>query len=211
MTSDELDSLRQQVAELREQVTALAARREVDLERVNIVEPDGTLRLAISNKERAPDGVIDGKIFPREDGNDAGLIFYNDLGDECGGLVFGARAHEDGHDAGMSLTLDQFRQDQVVGVIYLDRDGRRSAGLHVWDRPDISLATLAERHEQTGEMPDAGAQRLFVGRNADNAATVALHDAAGKVRLRLVVAASGAAAVEFLDADGTVVRTIGPD
>src|SRR4029079_6848514 len=62
---------------------------EIDVERINIVEKNGKLRMTISNKERAPDPVIDGKTASRQGGNDAGMIFFNDKGDECGGLVFG--------------------------------------------------------------------------------------------------------------------------
>jgi hypothetical protein len=33
----------------------------IDVGRINVVEPDGTIRLAISNKAHFPDPVIDGK------------------------------------------------------------------------------------------------------------------------------------------------------
>src|SRR5262245_17381930 len=62
---------------------------ELDVERLNIVEKDGKLRMVISNSQRAPDPIIDGKSYPmRQGGNTAGMIFYNNKGDECGGLAF---------------------------------------------------------------------------------------------------------------------------
>src|SRR5581483_2179507 len=59
---------------------------EIDVERVNIVEPDKTPRLILSNQAKAPDPLMDGKVFTRQGGNQAGIIFYNEEGNECGGL-----------------------------------------------------------------------------------------------------------------------------
>src|SRR6185436_1955250 len=62
---------------------------ELDVERINIVEKDGKVKLVIANKDRFPDPIIDGKTYPmRQGGKTAGMIFYNDKGDECGGLSF---------------------------------------------------------------------------------------------------------------------------
>src|SRR2546427_3070101 len=69
---------------------------EIDVERINVVEKDGTLRLVISNKARGPDPVVSGKTYPRTGGNRAGFIFFNDEGNEDGGLVYGGRRDRDG-------------------------------------------------------------------------------------------------------------------
>ena len=53
----------------------------IDVGRVNIVEPTGVIRLAMSNRAQFPDPVIDGKAYPLRSGaRPAGLIFFNDLG-----------------------------------------------------------------------------------------------------------------------------------
>src|SRR5258707_14527696 len=62
---------------------------EIDVERINVVEKDGTLRLVISNKARAPDAVVSGKTYPRGGGNRPGFIFCNDEGNETGRLIYG--------------------------------------------------------------------------------------------------------------------------
>src|SRR6266568_5008841 len=62
---------------------------EIDVERINIVEKDGKLRMVISNEERQHPGIIDGKTLPRKEGRPAGMLFFNDKGDEMGGLTFG--------------------------------------------------------------------------------------------------------------------------
>jgi hypothetical protein len=58
------------------------------------------------------------------------------------------------------------------------------------------------------ERGDLGNQRAYLGTTLSGAATLALRDARGRVRLRLLVAASGEPRIEILDADGRVVRTV---
>lgn len=60
---------------------------ELTVQRLNIVEADGTLRMVISNKEKQHPGAIDGKDLPKRE-RDAGMVFFNDKGDECGGLMY---------------------------------------------------------------------------------------------------------------------------
>ncbi len=192
------DELVEQVAELQRRVDALESRRVFEAERVDIVERDGTLRLVISNSARAPDPVCDGQTFQRDGGNSAGFIFYNDEGDECGGLVFGSRRTDDGYGAAAALLFDQFKQDQVVGLRHEDANGRRKAGVWVWDRPDDPFPAIG------------GAERLFMGKTVEGTAAVELRDAEGRVRLRLSVTGDGTPRVEFLDASGEVTARL-PD
>src|SRR5687768_13898962 len=63
---------------------------ELTAERINIVDRDGTLRLVISNKDRMHPGVIGGKVIQRARPV-AGLLFFNDHGDEAGGLTLTGR------------------------------------------------------------------------------------------------------------------------
>jgi hypothetical protein len=201
---------------------------EIDVERVNVVEKDGRLRLVLTNRERAPDVITDGKTFkPRRGGRPAGMYFFADRG-ECGGLVFGTEdGPKDGsYHAGSALLFDQYRQDQTVGIMYDDQSGQRTAGLHVWDRPDTPLWKLAEKLEAIDKMPDGPAKqealkevresspsatRVFVGKSRQRAAQVVLADGKGRPRIRLSVDAEGAAGIEFLDEAGKVVRRLAPE
>ena len=100
---------------------------EITAERINIVDANGTLRLVISNKDRMHPGVIGGKVLQRPRPL-AGLLFFNDQGDEAGGLTLTGR-EADGHrvaDAG--LMFDQLGQDQTIGFDYTEEDGQRTAG-----------------------------------------------------------------------------------
>src|SRR5262249_37180953 len=62
---------------------------EIDVERINIVEKNGKLDMVISNQERQHPGVVNGKVIERKSPRPPGMIFFNQLGDEMGGLIFG--------------------------------------------------------------------------------------------------------------------------
>src|SRR5437773_7988027 len=65
--------------------------------RINIVEPDGTVRLTISNRADFPGAWRHGKEEPRPDRREAaGMLFMNDEGTELGGFIFGAQQLPDG-------------------------------------------------------------------------------------------------------------------
>jgi hypothetical protein len=201
---------------------------EIDVERINVIAPNGKPRLVISNAERAPDVIINGKTYHRSGSNEAGMIFYNEEGSENGGMGFSGHTR-DGHvSADAGLMFDQYGQDQTVGLTYDEQDGRRSAGLRVWDRPNQSVTVLADMVEPLKLMPNGpektrrmnairdsatklglgGAQRVFVGKQSDKTAMVVLADAQSRPRLRLVVDSAGAARIEFLDDGGKVIRSL---
>src|SRR5215831_9710828 len=110
---------------------------EIDVRRINVWEPDGTLRIVISNKARFPGLIFKGKEYPHPRPQ-AGMLFFNDEGTENGGLIFGGHKDKNGKivDSGGSLTFDQYEQDQIVQIEGShDRNGH-FAGLSVFDRSD---------------------------------------------------------------------------
>ena len=116
---------------------------EIDVERINIVESDGQLRMVISNQARQHPGIMDGKILERSGPRPPGMIFFNHLGDEMGGLVFGENGRT-GHFG--SLTFDKVRNDQTIGFRHLEGDnGKYYTGLEMWQQPDISGHTMIEQ------------------------------------------------------------------
>ena len=129
---------------------------EIDVERINVVEADGKLRMVISNRERQHPGIVDGKEMPRPSGRPPGIIFFNHLGDECGGLIFDENGGK-GHF--VSLTMDKSRQDQTVGLQHLEGDdGSYFAGLSLWERPHTSLADFVEEFERAKAIEDEAAR-----------------------------------------------------
>ena len=196
---------------------------ELTVGRINVVDGNGALRLVISNKERMHPGMMDGKLIDRPRPV-AGMLFFNEEGDEVGGLTFTGRKVDGRGRANAGIMFDQFKQDQTIGLSYSENDGRRTAGLQVWDRPDTNLGDLIERLNTANKMTDPAARekaiaaarasagsaprRLFAGKLPDRSATVALSDTNGRPRLTLTVDADGNPRIELLDADGKVTSRI---
>lgn len=213
----ELSELQGRVAEVERRVEELEKCRHIAVERIDIVEPDGSLRMVISGTARAPSPVLDGQpAGERVQGNSAGIIFYNEEGDECGGLVFKG---EDG-SAWAMLAFDQFKHDQVIALNYWERDDKRNAGLTLWDHPDASLKEFLDRQKQVEAMPEGpakreaaknvvwGSERLGLGRGQDASVGLTLHDPQGRARLRIKVGADGTPSIALLDAEGAVSASL---
>ena len=168
---------------------------EISVQRINIVEPDGTLRMTISNRARLPGIIRHGKeeAFDRPQ---AGMIFLNDEGSEVGGLIFGGRKNAKGEvqDAGGSLSFDRYDASQIVQLIGVHDKEDRFAGLAVTDSPPGQPSH----------------RRIWVGSDETSTASVALSDAAGRKRILLQVAADGSASITFIDAQGKPVKEIRP-
>jgi hypothetical protein len=198
---------------------------EITVERINVVDADGTLRLVISNKDRMHPGVIGGKVMKRERPY-AGFLLFNDQGDEAGGLILKGSERGGVRTADAGLMFDQLGQDQTIGFEYDEEDGRRAAAFKVWDRPDAPLGDLVEQLNRANAIQDRAereaavarvraaapkpAQRVFIGKTRDRVASVTLADAQGRARLALKVDPDGAASIEFLDGDGKVVQRVAP-
>src|SRR2546423_13057392 len=73
---------------------------EIDVHRINVREPDGTLRMVISNHARLPGVIVRGKENPPVDRPYAGMLFYNSEGTENGGLGLGGTPHPNGEVSG---------------------------------------------------------------------------------------------------------------
>ena len=99
---------------------------EIDVERINIVEKNGDLKMVISNQARQHPGIVNGKIIKRKSQRPPGIIFFNQIGDEMGGLIYGDNG-DNGHFG--SLTWDKFKGDQTIGFRHLEGDnGKYSSG-----------------------------------------------------------------------------------
>ncbi|HJU25383.1 MAG TPA: hypothetical protein VJ722_01785 [Rhodanobacteraceae bacterium] len=198
----------------------------INAERINIVEPDGKYRLVLANEERFPGNIMGGKEYAHAE-RGGGMLFFNDEGDEVGGLTTGSEKSAKGYSASSGIMFDQYKQDQVVGMIYDDENGKRAAGLRIWDRPDTSLipllemnnrATLAKSDQERKALRaqmlayakahgGVGASRMFAGKEGKDAVVV-LNDPQGHPRLELKVDETGQASITFLDDKGKVTRRI---
>jgi len=139
---------------------------EITVERINVVDADGTLRMVVSNKDRMHPGVMDGVVIDRPRPV-AGMIFFNDQGDEVGGLTFTGQEKNGERRADAGLMFDQLKQDQTVGLSYTEENGQRSAGFQVWDRADAHLSELIARLNAANRIDDpAGRQKAVAAARA---------------------------------------------
>lgn len=195
---------------------------EIDVQRINIVEPDGKPRLVLTNRVKSPGAVVDG-VDLGNGGLRPGMMFYNSAGDESGGLGLHSGLVEGKPEAFGQLAFDQYKQDQTLVLRYAEGQGERSVGLEVKDRPDTPLSAMYEEYKKIQEMPPGperdkamaefkekypAPQRAFFGKNRDRSVGLTLADGKGKPRIVLRVGEDGSPRIQFLNARGEITRTI---
>ncbi len=162
---------------------------DVSAQRIDIVEPNGTLRMVISDHARLPGIIVRGheRPFARPQ---AGMLFYNDEGSENGGLIFGGYRNAKGEviDSGGSLSFDKYGASQIVQFAGVDDKDDRFAGMRVNDKH----------------------RRVWVGRDETGAAALALMDQQGRKRILLQVTADGTPSMTFLGPNGEIVDRVLP-
>lgn len=84
---------------------------EITVKRINIVDDNGVNRMVISNEERMEPPIIKGKKYKRAL-NPAGIIFYNEKGDECGGIAISRNPETQTY----ALALDYDNAD-AIGIL----------------------------------------------------------------------------------------------
>lgn len=163
---------------------------QIIVHRINVVEPDGTLRMVISNHDELPGIIVKGKekSFERPQ---AGMLFYNDEGSENGGLIFGGHKNKKGDivNSGGSLSFDKYGANQIVQLAGVDDSEDRFAGLLVMDSPS----------------GNDNRRRVWVGRGNDGTAIVALMDGEGRKRILMQVKKDGSSTLSFLNKRGEVI------
>lgn len=195
---------------------------EIDVERINIVEKDGQLRMVISNQERQHPGIVNGKVIERSGPRPPGMIFFNHLGDEMGGMIMGENGG-DGHFA--QLSFDKVRGDQTIGFRHLEGDnGAYTTGLAMWQQPNIPGDVINAKYKEAASLTDESArkaaiqamkdndelstERLFLGKNRENTTYLIMSDLKGNPRIVMSVEADGTSKLEFRNAEGEVTHSL---
>lgn len=198
---------------------------EIDVERINVVEKDGKLKMVIANKARQHPGMMDGKYWKEREGQRAaGMIFFSERGDEIGGLIFDGNDKEGQYG---SLTFDKFRSDQTIQFLHGENaEGKYFAGLKMNDQ-NMPLTDFINKREEINKLPTQEAKdaaykemrdkgqlminRLSLGRGRDKSAFIDLNDAKGKTRISISVEENGNPKLNFLDENGKVVYSLPED
>jgi hypothetical protein len=202
---------------------------ELDVERINIVEPDGKLRMVLSNRPRSIGPIYQGKPFGYAGGSRQDHLLQRRRDGE-------RRPHLRAADRPRRQVprVERFLVRPVqpgpdLYFQYNDDNGVRRTGFTIADRANADIYDMVAERDSIMKLPEGAvrnealqkwaaprngvplmAQRIFVGRDPARNAIINLSDPNGKPRLRLKVDSLGAASLEFLDAAGTVTSRI-PD
>ncbi|TKG97422.1 hypothetical protein EYV94_03055 [Puteibacter caeruleilacunae] len=203
----------------------------IDVERINIIEKDGTVKMLITNVENFPgaEDTINGRPNHGVRKKTAGMLFYNDEGIECGGLIYGGAKTDDGHDAGLSLTFDQYDGDQVMQLLTTDESikGKRykRGGLMFNERPDKEtqigminiineLSTISNEQERAKKLQEYKEQgligsspRIYLGHSQGRNSGLFLFDSKGNPKAKFYVDSNNKAKLEVLDENGKVISS----
>jgi hypothetical protein len=197
---------------------------QIDVRRVNIVEPDGTLRMVISDKAEFPGSFFNGKEIPRTERQATGMLFLNDEGTEMGGLIYGGRKDKSGAiQSNGHLSFDQYMQDQVFSVDAGQEGSKHYSLISIMDRGDYPITDAIEASKRIETLPPeqqqaewkkfAGthpgdASRIVFGRANDASAVLKMRDRQGRDRLLIQVAADGSPIIKLLNEEGKVVSQL---
>ncbi|WP_047247750.1 hypothetical protein [Maribacter thermophilus] len=197
---------------------------EITVERINIVEPNGDLKMVISNKSKQHPGMFDGKVLFGERARPAGMIFFNEEQDEVGGILYQGNK-KDG--ASWILSVDQYKTDQVMQMRYLkNNNGNARYGIQFWDKDeDVTMPVIAKKMDSLKSnghtMQEAieiiknskkgapiTAERMFIGKTMDKDAGVFIQDKMGTDRLKIYVDDQNTPRIEILDEKGNVIKNL---
>ena len=201
-------------------------------ERLEIVEPDGSLSIVLANSERPAVATIDGQVLMEGQGEERrgtpSIVFFDGRGDEVGGMMFGVREGADGYSAIRHLSLDAHNQDQTIVLMHYQSPEGSTSGLRIVDRPDISLLdalaqlglTAGMSREQLQAALEAlpedgrearlrglfgGANRAFLGSNPGGEANLTLRDGEGRPRIVIEAPREGEPSIRILDEEGAIL------
>jgi hypothetical protein len=206
---------------------------EIDVERINIIEKDGTVKMIITNVERFPNGndIINERPTNDDRKKRSGMLFFNEDGIECGGFIYDGQKNENGHSAGLSLTYDQYDGDQVMQLKTLDflKDDNRyvSSSLSFNDRPEkesqLKTFEIMEELEELGKKdPKAmqekykqyeeqglvgGVTRVMIGKTRNLSNGLFLFDDKGSPRAMFYVDKENNAKLDFFNEKGEVIAS----
>jgi hypothetical protein len=193
--------------------------------RINIVEPDGTVRLTISNRADFPGAWNRGKEYPRPDRREAaGMLFMSDEGTEQGGFIWGAGQLPDGSIQNhVHLSFDQYEENQIFAIDAGQEGEEKFSRITMVDQGNYPIEEKRKANEAIEKLPadqqDAAwakffaahrsdVKRMELGRSADGSVGLQLRDPNGQVRILLSVRPNGEPIIQFMSADGKVFREL---
>ncbi len=195
----------------------------IQVQRINIVEPDGTLKMVISNREKFPDEIAMDGWTKKHNRNTPGILFYNAEGVESGGLIYSSEVDDKGNiSAGNHLSFDRYKQDQTIALTYQEANGKYTSGLSFIDRPEKSLAALEREFETaTSKQKDSmrssnawGISRIWLGtanNKPDIRGSFLVMNSDKRTNTFLLSVDEEAGLIQFMGKNGVVRLSLGLD
>lgn len=202
----------------------------LSVERLNIIEADGTVKMLLTNTTRFPvTEEVNGKVLNEDRKKRSGMLFFNEEGTEAGGFIYDGRKNEHGHSAGMSLTFDKYDGDQVMQLLTVDekRGDRRviRSGLAFNDRAEFEtqdrtreimreLAQISDRSTRQAKVAEyeqqgliGGAPRILLGKTASQNNGLFLFAKDGSPRAMFYVDEHDEVQLQFINSKGNITHT----
>ncbi len=177
--------------------------------------------MVLSNETRQHPGRMNGKDLEKRE-RPAGIIFFNEESDECGGLTYYGKSIDGVKQSGASFTMDQFKEDQVIQILngeeYKDGKSKIIRGMYINDLPEgsdlmtrmktiedvMNIKDDAERNKKMAEYGNSLStkRRVFIGRTGQNSSGLFLSGPDGKQKIKIYVDENGNPKFEVLDEKG---------
>lgn len=194
---------------------------EIEVKKITVVGEDNLPRMVLSNETRQHSGRMNGKEIEKRE-RPSGIIFFNNQGDECGGLVHQTKIKDGKVQSGMSFTMDNYNDDQVVQILndeyYADGKAYIQRGIKINQYPVGSnmeernkkieeinkIADKNERNQKMNELleKEGSVNRLFIGRTKGNSSGLFLSGPDGKPKMMIYVDEKGNPKITTLNEKG---------
>lgn len=164
---------------------------EITVKRINIVDNKGVKRLVISNEELMEPPIIKGKKYKRAL-NPTGIIFYNEKGDECGGIALSKNPKTQTY----ALAFDYDNAD-AIGILTQQNNELNSykTGLVINDK------------DATGKIGSNINRINLITENGNS--SLVMNGADEKPRIIISVDSLGNPTFKMLDGKGKTIQEIG--
>jgi len=129
--------------------------------RINIVEPDGTVRLTISNRSDFPGAWNRRKEYSRPDRREAaGMLFMSEEGSEQGGFIWGASQLPDGSIQNHAhWSFDQYEENQVFAIDAGQEGKDKFSQITMTDQGDYPIEEKRKANEEIDSYPRKSRRR----------------------------------------------------
>ncbi len=196
---------------------------EITAKKITIIGEDNLPRMVLSNEDRQHSGRMNGKAWEKRE-RPSGIIFFNNKGDECGGLVYQVKEKDGNIISGMSFTMDNYKDDQVIQILndeyYANGKATIERGISINQYPlGTNIDERNRKLEELKKIPDekerklkirelfqqeGSINRLFIGRTKGNSSGLFLSGPDGEPKMMIYVDEKGNPKIQTFNDKGEV-------